>query len=85
MRTLADAYILEGDSEAIGQQLRALLKAGVGRRGSSILEGVPRGDPVRRPSTADPMNRGINRYHPPRYDEIVSIVCSARAQFATKC
>lgn len=36
MRTLADAYILEGDSEAIGQQLRALLKAGVGRRGSSI-------------------------------------------------
>lgn len=84
MRTLADAYILEGDSEAIGQQLRALLKAGVGRRGSSILEGVPRGDPVRRPSTADPMNRGINRYHP-RYDETVSIVWSARAQFATKC
>lgn len=79
-RTLADAYILEGDSEAIGQQLRALLKAGVGRRGSSIHRRCSSGDPVRRPSTADPMNRGINRY-----DETVSIVCSARAQFATKC
>lgn len=40
-------------------------------QGSSI--GLLRGDPVRRPSIADPVNRGINRYPENRHDETISI------------